>query len=106
MSNNDVQYREISPQDARMQLGLDKNIILLDVRTLEEYNEAHIPSSILIPLDTLSTQIQSKIIKKDSKIFVYCKTGRRSETAAKLLISMGYTNVYDLGGIINWGHEM
>ena len=82
---------------------INNDAIVIDVRTLEEYNEGHIEGSINIVVDNIS----SVIYEKDSEIIVYCASGMRSSKAAEELINMGYTNVYNLdGGLINWGFDL
>jgi len=98
-------YINISPQDAKEQLENDEDIILLDVRTKSEYSEVHIPGSVLIPLDELKEAAEGILTDKETKIFVYCRSGRRSITASKILLELGYANVYNLGGIIDWPYE-
>lgn len=100
-----MKYMKILQQEAKNRLDSEKDIILLDVRTMEEYNEIHIPNSILIPLDVIENEIVSKISNKDSKIFIYCRSGHRSKIAAGEIINMGYENVYDIGGIMEWKYE-
>lgn len=96
---------KISPEDAKKRLGNGKGSILLDVRTNEEYLERHIPGSTLIPLDVLSKEASKKLPDKNAQIIVYCRSGNRSATAVKALQEMGYTNLYDLGGITTWPYE-
>ncbi|MBF8983138.1 rhodanese-like domain-containing protein [Lutibacter sp. B2] len=98
-------YQKITPEQAKERLEKEEGIILLDVRTEEEYKEKHIPNSILIPLQDLDKMVEEKISDKDTTIFVYCRSGRRSQSAAEKLIEMGYENVFDLGGIIDWPYE-
>lgn len=100
-----IQFSKISPEEAKKRLDSEKDIILLDVRTVEEYTESHIPGSILIPVDVIDKEAQEKIKDKDAVIFVYCRSGRRSEIAAESLVNQGYTKVYDLGGINDWPYE-
>lgn len=95
----------ISPSDAKKRLDTEKGIILLDVRTKEEYIEKHIPKSILIPLNTLASEASRKLPQKNAEIFVYCRSGNRSKTAVRILLKQGYTNVYNLGGIVRWPYE-
>jgi len=99
------QYKNISPQEAKRQLDSGNNIILLDVRTPAEYFETHIPNSILISVDMIDKEAMTRIPNKDTTIFVYCRSGRRSVTASVALVKMGYTSVYNLGGIIDWPYE-
>lgn len=79
----------------------DKNTIIIDVRTEEEYNERHIDRAINIPVDN----IKNIKIKKNKTIVVYCRSGVRSKKAYDILVSMGYTDVHDLGGIDNYKKE-
>ena len=79
-----------------------ENTVLIDVRTLPEYLENRIPDSILMPYDTMMFNIEEVVPDKDTEIIVYCRTGRRSAIAKETLRSMGYTNVKDIGGIIDW----
>lgn len=94
----------ISVEEVYSLIGND-DVFLLDVRTVQEYHTGHINGSISIPLNTLET-ISSLEIDKDSKIVVYCRSGNRSKTALEKLIDMGYTEVYDMGGIESWPYEL
>lgn len=94
----------ISPKDAQSLLKED-GVILLDVRTPEEYQEKHIPGSILVPDYELKDKITAQVPDTKTKIVVYCRSGRRSAASAKVLAELGYENVYDLGGIIDWPYE-
>jgi len=95
----------INASDAKQRLDLEKGIILLDVRTWEEYIENHIPGSTLIPLKVLVGEVSKKLPDKQSTIFVYCRSGNRSKSAVKMVLKQGYTNVFDLGGIIHWPYK-
>ena len=77
-------------------------VVLIDVRTFEEHAYIRIPDSILIPYDTIMFNIEEVVPNKDTEIIVYCRSGRRSSIAEEILRSMGYTNVKDIGGIIDW----
>lgn len=82
-------------------------MILLDVRTKKEYNEKHIPNSILIPIDSLSDEVENIIKDKESEIIVYCRSGRRSKIACEKLANLGYSHLYNLeDGIKNWKYEI
>ena len=98
-------YQNISPEEAKKRLESEKGIVLLDVRTQEEYDEKHIPNSLLIPVDVIEKEAPEKLTDKNTPIFVYCRSGRRSVTASEALVKMGYTKVYNLGGIIDWPFE-
>lgn len=95
----------IDPTEAKKRLDMEKGIILLDVRTREEYLENHIPKSTLIPLNVLETEASNKLPDKQATIFVYCRSGNRSRAAVKRLLKQGYTSVFDLGGIIRWPYK-
>ncbi len=77
-------------------------IILIDVRTPAEYNEAHIEKAILLPVNTIGKNASVVIPDREAVYFVYCRTGSRSAAAAAQLVEMGYRNIYDLGGIKDW----
>jgi phage shock protein E len=96
--------QKISPADAREMLK-DTRTVLLDVRTAEEYAESHIPGSRLMPYDEISNRIADLPKDKSTPIIVYCRTGRRSALAAETLHGLGYTAVFDLGGLQDWPYE-
>lgn len=98
-------YNRITAQEAKEMLDRDKDIILLDVRTLEEYKEQHIENSILLPFDEIQYDADDVLPEKEATILIYCRSGRRSAIAALELIDMGYQNVYDFGGILDWPYE-
>lgn len=91
----------ISMPQAAKEMENDTSIHLIDVRTDDEYNEGHISGSILLPLNQI-TEIVKLIPDKDTRIFLYCYSGARSETACLQLMKLGYTNVFNIGGIIHW----
>ena len=95
-------YQVLDQDTAYKQLQVDKSIHLVDVRELHEFNAGHINGAQLIPLGTIEDSFSSLIPQKDTKVFIYCRSGNRSAEAAKKLVSMGYTNVFDIGGIITW----
>ena len=81
-------------------------IIILDVRTQEEFNAGHIAGAILIPNETILDEQPALLPDLDAEILVYCRSGNRSAQSANKLLAMGYTNVYDFGGIIDWPYEV
>jgi len=97
-------YRAITPEEAKELIG-QENTLLVDVRTEEEYAEAHIPGSVLLPLDDIKSKAESVLKDKQAVIIVYCRSGRRSSMAAQELAGMGYAKLYDLGGIQDWPYE-
>lgn len=100
-----VKSKLISADEAKKRLDSEEGIILLDVRTEEEYLDKHIPGSVLLPLDSLENDVEKEVPDKDAILFVYCRSGNRSASATKILVRLGYKNVYDLGGIINWPYD-
>ena len=95
-------YQVLDQDTAYKQLQDDNSIHLIDVREPHEFNAGHIDGAQLIPLGTIEDSFSLFIPQKDTKIFIYCRSGNRSAEAAKKLVSMGYTNVFDIGGIITW----
>lgn len=83
-----------------------EDFVLVDVREQDEYDEGHIPNSILIPLGTIEKDFEIKVPSKDKKIVIYCRSGRRSKEAYTKVVSLGYKNVYDLGGIQDWKYDI
>ena len=100
-----AEYKKITSDEAKKMMETQK-VIVVDVRTLEEYNEGRIPNAISIPLETIENEAEAKLKNKDDLILVYCRSGRRSREAALKLIEKGYTNVIDFGGIKDWNGEV
>jgi rhodanese-related sulfurtransferase len=96
---------KIAPSEAKRRLDSEKGIVLLDVRTAEEYAERHIPGAVLLPVGEISERAKSVIPDMGAVYFVYCRSGNRSAYASEQLVNMGYSNVFDLGGIIDWPYE-
>lgn len=84
----------------------DKKVIVLDVRTPQEYESGHIKNAILLPDYDLKEKASEFLANKSTPILIYCRSGRRSAQAAKTLSSLGYAFVYDFGGIIDWPYEV
>ncbi len=96
-------YRQISENEAlEFIAAAQEEYILLDVRTHEEFNLGHIEGAICIPNETIGTEELDLLPDKDALILVYCRSGNRSKQASQKLVNMGYTNVVEFGGIINW----
>lgn len=93
----------ISADEAKKMMD-EEEVIVVDVRTVEEFKEAHIEGAVLLPLDTVEKKAQEVLQDKEATYLIYCRSGNRSNQAAKLLVSMGYENIYDFGGIIDWNH--
>ena len=101
---SEIKYIRISPDEA-LTMMTDETAVL-DVRTQSEFSEGHIRNAILLPHDEIQEEAKRILPDKNQKIFVYCRSGRRSEIAARELINMGYTKVYDIGGIVSWTGEI
>lgn len=99
-------YQKITPVVVKERLDKGEKLIIVDVRTKEEYDSGHIANSLLIPYDEIEKKAPALLTDKNAAIIVYCRTGRRSEIAAKALIGMGYTNVADMGSISDWKYGL
>lgn len=98
-------YEQITPAEAKEIMDERDDYVILDVRTQEEYDEAHIDGAILIPDYEITAKAESILKDKNQLILVYCRSGRRSKLAAEALVKLGYTNVKEFGGIIDWPYE-
>ena len=105
LSESEVKYQKITAAEAQKIMDEGVPYILLDVRTEEEYKEAHIAGSILLPHTDISSNALEQLPDKNEIILIYCRSGRRSAEAAEALAQMGYSHVYDFGGIIDWPYE-
>ena len=99
------EYRKISPAIAGDMMHNLENYIILDVRSEEEFAAGHIADAQLLPEDKIAVRAAAELPDKDAVILVYCQSGRRSELAANALCKLGYSNVYDFGGINDWPYE-
>lgn len=99
-------YTKISAEEAKKMMDENKDIIILDVRTEEEYQEGHIEGAILIPDNEIKDTAENILTDKSATILVYCRSGRRSANASKELSELGFTNIYDFGGINDWGYDV
>ncbi len=100
-----AEYTKITAEQAQTLMADGDPFILLDVRTPEEFAEAHIKTALLLPDYELAARAPAELPDKHARILVYCRSGRRSANAANALLAMGYTNVFDFGGIIDWPFE-
>ena len=101
-----VEYKKISAADAKARMDSGDEIIILDVRTQDEFNAGHIANAILVPNETIADKQPELLPDLDAEILVYCRSGNRSAQSANKLLAIGYTNVYDFGGIIDWPYEV
>ena len=104
--NKNNSYESISAIEAKKLMDTNNNHIIIDVRTLEEYNGGHIKNAILIPDYEIKEKANEILKEKNQLILVYCRSGRRSKNAAQELVKLGYTNVKEFGGIIDWPYEI
>ncbi|GEM_PF-235082 len=101
-----VKYQKISDEEAKNLMDSETGIVIVDVRTPEEYASGYIPDALNIPNETITTSSQPELLPdKDAKILIYCRSGNRSQQASQKLIDMGYSRVYDFGGIKDWPYE-
>lgn len=100
-----INYEQISQEDAKELMDTEPDVVILDVRTREEYGDGHIMGAICIPNDELEDVAEEQLEDKDQMILVYCHSGNRSKQAAEKLIDLGYTDVKEFGGIITWEYE-
>lgn len=94
-------YRKVEPEIAKLMMDM-KKVMILDVRTEAEFNASHIEGALHYPLSDLSVLVKNQITNKDQILLVYCQSGNRSEQASKELVALGYSNVFDFGGIRDW----
>jgi len=99
-------YRQITMQEAIEMMEKEENYIILDVRTHEEFASGHIPGAMVIPNETIGTEEIAQLPHKDQLIMVYCRSGNRSKQASDKLVKLGYTNIVEFGGIIDWPGEI
>ena len=103
---NEVIIKHVSMNDIVQIMEENENYIILDVRTQAEYNQGHIPNAICIPNETIDENVVNKLPDKNQMILVYCRSGNRSKQAAEKLKKLGYTNLIEFGGIIDWKGEI
>ncbi|SHF07169.1 rhodanese-like domain-containing protein [Schwartzia succinivorans] len=95
-------YRRVSAEEAQQIMKKESGYRIVDVRTPEEYASGHIPNAICIPNESIGKQPPTELSDKKQLLFIYCRSGRRSKEAANKLVELGYENVVDFGGIIDW----
>ena len=99
-------YKQISMAEAKEIMSTEEEFIILDVRTQEEYADGHIPGAICVPNETIGMEPPVELPDKEKKILVYCRSGNRSKQAATKLDAMGYSNIVEFGGIMDWDGEI
>jgi len=103
-SHENAVYIKITPQEAQYMMSDD--VVILDVRSQDEFEQGHIPNAVLLPAADIRDMAETIITDKNQTILVYCRSGGRSENASRALIDMGYTSVFDFGGILDWQGEI
>ncbi len=101
-----VMYEIITAEDAKKIMDSGEDFVILDVREQDEFDAGHIPGAIRIPYTEIENKAEEMLPDKDKQILVYCRSGRRSKIAAESLAKLGYTNVKEFGGIIDWPYEV
>ena len=99
-------YKQITQEEAKEMMAKDDGHIIVDVRRQDEYDEGHIPGALLIPNESITDKQPDELPDLNQIILVYCRSGRRSKEASQKLADMGYTNVYEFGGINTWTGEV
>lgn len=99
-------YEQITAEQAKTIMDTEKDYIIIDARTEEEFAEGHIKNAILIPEYEIASRAEKELPDKEQLILVYCRSGRRSKIASEELVKLGYTNVKEFGGIIDWPYEV
>ena len=105
-NGQEAAYRNITAEEAKQIMDSEDGYIILDARTQEEYDQGHIPGAIVISHEEIVGKAEDMLTDKDQLILVYCRSGRRSKIAAEALVELGYTNIREFGGIIDWPYEV
>ena len=105
-NTREVEYVNITAEEAKQIMDSEEGYIILDVRTQEEYDQGHIPGAIGISYEEIPDKAEEVLTDKNQLILVYCRSGRRSKIAAEALLELGYTNIKEFGGIIDWPYEV
>ena len=103
--DNNNSYEQITPEQAKTIMDTETDYIIIDARTQDEFAEGHIENAILIPEYEIADRAEKELPDKEQLILVYCRSGRRSKIASEELVKLGYTNVKEFGGIIDWPYE-
>ena len=105
-NDQEAAYMNITAEEAKQIMDSEDGYIILDARTQEEYDQGHIPGAIVISHEEIAEKAEEVLTDKDQLILVYCRSGRRSKIAAEALVELGYTNIKEFGGIIDWPYEV
>lgn len=100
-------FKQITAEEAKTMMDEQDGILVLDVREQSEYDAGHIPGAVLLPVGSIDEESAAAVIPgKDAAVLVYCRSGNRSKKASKALVDLGYTKIYEFGGIIDWPYEI
>ena len=99
-------YEQITAEQAKTIMDTEKDYVIIDARTEDEFAEGHIENAILIPEYEIKDRAEKELPDKEQLILVYCRSGRRSKIASEELVKLGYTNVKEFGGIIDWPYDV
>ena len=105
-NDREAAYMNITAEEAKQIMDNEEGYIILDARTQEEYDQGHIPGAIVISHEEIAEKAEDVLTDKEQLILVYCRSGRRSKIAAEALAELGYTNIREFGGIIDWPYEV
>lgn len=105
-NDREAVYMSITAEEAKVLMESEEGYVILDVREQDEYETGHIPGAVLIPYTQIEAEAPGMLLDKDQLILVYCRSGRRSKIAAEALVELGYTNIREFGGIIDWPYEV
>ena len=105
-TNKQIDFQQVSMQEGLELMEADSDYILLDVRRIDEFEDGHIPGAINIPNESIGEEEIAELPDKSQTIYVYCRSGNRSKQAAKKLVALGYTNVIEFGGILDYSGEL
>ncbi len=100
-----AEYHKITPEEAKEKMDAG-DVVVVDVRTQEEYDEGHIKDAVLVPNESIGGTMPEALPDTDATLLVYCRSGRRSKEASDKLLALGYRNVYDFGGMIDWPYDV
>ena len=98
-------YQKISAEEA-YEMMTSQEVVVVDVRTREEYDGGHIENAVLVPNESIGSEMPEALPDKEATLLIYCRSGRRSKDAAEKLLALGYQSVYDFGGVIDWPYEL
>ena len=105
--NSENSYRQISQEEAKEMMDQLADVVILDVREQDEFDSGHIPGAVLLPVGTIAEDSAAAVIPEaDTTVLVYCRSGNRSKTASDALVKLGYTQIYEFGGINTWPYDV